>query len=51
MVIGYPYVNSLGHDTSALLGWKTIMAQIHFTNKKYHSKQLALVKVGGNLKR
>ena len=34
--IGDPYVTSLGPDTSALLGWKTIMAENNFTNEKHN---------------
>ena len=36
--IGNPYVTSLGPDTFALLGWKSIMAHINFTNKSFISK-------------
>ena len=35
-IIGDPYVTSLGPDTSALLGWKSIMAKNNFTNEKYN---------------
>ena len=49
--IGNPYVTSLGPDTSAWLGWKTIMAKIKFTNKKYHFIKMTLAKVERNSKR
>ena len=49
--IGNPYVTSLGPDTSAMLGWKSIMAKTKFTNKKYHFIKMTLAKVERNWKR